>query len=177
MRGTLRGVEIRSDRVYRFPLPPEELWQVLVQVEEYPSWWPWVRRFDARALAPGDVWRGTIRPPLPYALRCTVALGTVVAPRLIEADVTGDLRGWGRLEVRPAVSGGPAPAAEVRVVTALAAVSLPVRLATRAVPALARWSHDWVLDTAARQFTAVLARGRARSPAPPAPPAGQLSLP
>jgi hypothetical protein len=150
-------VEIRSDRMYRFALAPAALWRQLLRVEDYPSWWPWVRRFDANALASGDVWRCTIQPPLPYALRCSLQLGAVIAPKLIEADVSGDLSGWARLEFREVAEPDQPAATDVRLVAVLAAASAPVRIASRLFPRLAHWGHDWVLDTAARQFATAVA--------------------
>jgi uncharacterized protein YndB with AHSA1/START domain len=149
------GVEIRSDRVYRFALSRSELWRLLTRVEDYSSWWPWVRQLDAAGLEPGDVWQCAIQPPLPYALRCSLRLRAVVEPELIEAEVTGDLVGVARIELQ-----GEGTETEVRVVSELAAASTPVRVASRAFPTLARWGHDWVLDTAARQFSAAVALER-----------------
>jgi uncharacterized protein YndB with AHSA1/START domain len=163
MRVSLAGVEITSDRTYRFDLSRPALWQRLTRADDYTSWWPWVRDCQVTELAVGEVWRFAIQPPLPYALRCAIDLRAVVEPELIEAEVTGDLRGWARVMMRDlprssATTDGEAPSeTEVRVVTELAAVSAPVRLASRAFPTLARWGHDWVLDTAARQFAAATA--------------------
>jgi uncharacterized protein YndB with AHSA1/START domain len=142
-------VRILSERRYRFAAPPPDVWAALADVDRYAAWWPWLRRFDAQALVPGVSWRCTIRPPLPYVLRCRIDLVTVEAPRLVSARVWGDLLG------RAAVSLGPSAeedSTDVRFVTALAARSLPARLGAKAFPATARRAHDWVFDAGARQF-------------------------
>lgn len=172
MRATLTSVKIRSDRVYRFPLPRPALWQALGALDEYPRRWPWLRRFDAAALAPGEEWHCTVQPPLPYALSCSLRIASVVEPELIEADITGDLSGSARVELRDdgdtRASGatdltGSTTAAgvtEVHLVTELAAASAAIRMVSRTFPSIARWGHDWVLDTAARQLSAALAPDR-----------------
>ncbi|MGH9210042.1 MAG: hypothetical protein ACRD2C_05100 [Acidimicrobiales bacterium] len=152
MRVTLAGVEITSDRTYCFEVSSPVLWGMLSRVDDYRSWWPWVRESRATKLAAGEVWQFAIQPPLPYALRCAIHIQAVVEPELIEAEVSGDLEGWARVMMRAGQM-----ETEVRVVTELVAVSAPVRIASRAFPSLARWGHDWVLDTAARQFAAAAA--------------------
>jgi hypothetical protein len=148
----VRRVEISSEHRYRFPAPPEAVWAGFAEVDRYPGWWPWLRSFDGRALAPGDSWACTIRPPLPYAIRCTISLAVVDHPRLVTARVTGDITGGARLSLSPAEVANPGPATDVVIASTLAATSLAARVGARALPRLARWGHDWVLDTAARQF-------------------------
>ena len=121
--------EIRSEHAYRFPTTPDVLWSALADVGAYPGWWPWLRAFDARALAAGDVWRCTISPPVPYAIRCDVEFMVVEPTSLVAALVTGDVVGEARLAI------GPAPARAL-------------------VPDVARRGHDWVFAAAARQFGA-----------------------
>lgn len=142
-------MRILSERRYRFLAPPPDVWAALSDVEHYASWWPWLARFDAEALAPGASWHCKIRPPLPYVLRCRIDLVTVEAPRLVSARVWGDLLG------RAAVSLAPSPhddGTDVRIAAALAAHSVPARMGARAFPGMARRAHDWVFDAGARQF-------------------------
>lgn len=143
-------MEVLSDRIYRLPLPREELWRRIAVVDDYRRWWPWLRQFDAGTLAVGEIWRGTLQPPLPYAITCDVRFETVVEPELIAASLTGDLDGQARIELR-----GETWGTQVRVVSRLRARGRLIRLVAQAIPSLARQGHDWVLDTAAHQFGAV----------------------
>ena len=140
-------MRIRSDRTYRFDRSPSEVWEAIGRVDQYQGWWPWLRRFDAEALAPGERWRCTIRPPVPYVLRITVDLDEVEPPRSISATVSGDIRGEAAVSLEETDSG-----CEVRLVSSLATDGQPLRSLTRWAPWLATFGHDWVLDTGLRQF-------------------------
>src|SRR5215207_4225533 len=65
------AVEIVSDRRYRFAVDREELWSALTRVQDYQSWWPWLRHFDGRAV----VVRGAAAAPIFAALRHRAAGG------------------------------------------------------------------------------------------------------
>src|SRR6187455_1324502 len=95
----LDRVRLRSDQRHRFEAAPEDLWSALVSVDHFQRWWPWLRRFCASGVQPGDVWMATVQPPLPYRVRFDLLLTEVVAPRLVAVDVTGDVEGAARLEV------------------------------------------------------------------------------
>jgi uncharacterized protein YndB with AHSA1/START domain len=161
-------MEISSNHTYRLPAPRTDVWRALAGVSAYPSWWPWLRQFSASALAEGDEWRCTIRPPLPYAIRCRVVLVEVLAPTLVVARVSGDIAGTARLSLEPVAGRGEpddlgGPGTDARIVSRLHARRLPARLLARVAPGVARWGHDWVFDTAARQFAAAgLGTGTAR---------------
>ncbi len=150
------GMEISSNHTFRFPLPRQAVWEALTGVGAYPSWWPWLRRFEATGLDEGAVWRCAIRPPLPYAIRCSVELTSVRAPELVVARVAGDIAGDARLDLTDLAGTAPAAATEARVTSRLEARRLPARVLARAAPPFARWGHDWVFTTAARQFAAAL---------------------
>lgn len=141
-------MRIRSDRTYHLPGRADDVWRRLARIEDYRSWWPWLRRFEARALAAGDVWRCTLRPPVPYAIRCDIALVDVEAPRLVTAALSGDLVGAARFELRDGRN-----RTDVRLVSDLAAARPALRMAARLLSAAARRGHDRLLD-AARQFAA-----------------------
>lgn len=155
---------------YRLAAPPAAVWAALAAVGDYPSWWPWLRRFDARALAAGEAWRCTIRPPLPYAVRCTIALGDVAAGARVAADVSGDVTGTAAVTLDRA----PGEATDVRIASELTARSLPARAASRVLPGIARRGHDWVFDTAAAQFAR--AHGWEVTPLPDGPVPGASPL-
>jgi hypothetical protein len=152
MRGNLVNAEIRSDRIYHFPMARSELWRLLGNVESYPDWWPWMKEFDAKRLRQGELWRCTIQPPLPYTLQGQVRLAVVIEPELIEAELTGDIAGWATLAFLE-----DGDHTQIRLHTELSASSAAIRVTSRTFPSLARWGHDWVLDTAARQLMAALA--------------------
>jgi uncharacterized protein YndB with AHSA1/START domain len=147
-------MEISSNHTYRFSLPRQAVWEALTGVSAYSTWWPWLRQFDGTALDEGAVWRCAIRPPLPYAIRCSVELTSVRAPELVVARVAGDIAGDARLDLTELAD--TAPGTEARITSRLQARRLPARLLSRVAPPAARWGHDWVFTTAARQFAAAL---------------------
>jgi len=140
-------VDVRSDRTHSFSSPPEHVWTALGRVDSYRRWWPWLRAFDAHGLVAGDRWDCTVRPPLPYALHFTVELHEVDEPRRIRATVSGDIRGTALVELTPTPDG-----CDVRLASILAPTGRPLRAVTRFTPWLARFGHDWVLNTGLGQF-------------------------
>jgi uncharacterized protein YndB with AHSA1/START domain len=142
-------VDVRSDRRYGFGVGPQELWAALVRVEEYPRWWPWLRDFRAHAFAPGARWECVVQPPLPYAVRFRLRLGDVVAPTYVTASIEGDIDGEARLDVSATATGS-----ELRLVSCLRPRSSLLRTVAGMVPPVARFGHEWVLDTGVRQFRA-----------------------
>ena len=140
-------MEVRSDRRYRFSLPPEDLWPLLTDVRSYRTWWPWLHDLDARAFADGERWSCVVRPPLPYSLRFGLSLHDVVAGHGAAAVIDGDIVGDARIELLPTHEG-----CEVRLVSRLAPSNQVLRsIAAVARPVVER-GHDWVLDTGLRQF-------------------------
>jgi hypothetical protein len=146
-------VEIVSDRTYTFDHPRELVWSSIGAIDAYPRRWPWLRDFDASGLEPGAIWTCAIQPPLPYTLRIRLDITEVEPGRLVSATVGGDLRGRATVELR----GDDAPCA-VRVMSRLTPSNRVMGMAARLVAPVARWGHDWVLDTGARQFAADLGR-------------------
>jgi uncharacterized protein YndB with AHSA1/START domain len=141
-------MHIASDRSYRFAADPEELWDRIAAVEDFSTWWPWLRRFDGRALAPGDRWRCTVQPPLPYSLSFTIAIREVEPARRVAATISGEVQGTAELTIEPHDEGG----CTARLQSRLAPQSRflqGIALVARPVVSL---GHDWVLDTGARQF-------------------------
>jgi Polyketide cyclase / dehydrase and lipid transport len=142
-----RGVELGRDRSYRFPMLPDALWSALADTGDYRRWWPWLVDLQADGLVAGEVWRCTIRPPLPYALQFVIHLDDVVRPTLVTAHISGDITGTARLDVAPHGNG-----CDVQLTSTLA----PGRRTLGVIESLARpiirRAYDWVLDTGARQF-------------------------
>ena len=140
-------MQVHSDRSYHFAHPPGAVWAAIGRVESFQDWWPWLRRFEATGLVRGDRWACTIRPPVPYALELTVTLDEVEEPSRIEATVSGDISGHATVSLDPVADG-----TRVRLVSSLRPTGQPLRAVTRLAPWLARFGHDWVLDTGLGQF-------------------------
>lgn len=140
-------MRVRSDRTYRFDVTPDAFWAASSAVEQYRRWWPWLRSFDAAALAEGQVWACVVQPPLPYTLRFDLTLEEVVEPSLVRATVTGDIVGSATLEIE-AVAGG----CEVNLRSTLSPRNDVLRVAATVARPIVRFGHDWVLDTGVRQF-------------------------
>jgi uncharacterized protein YndB with AHSA1/START domain len=140
-------VHVRSDRRYRFPVTTEQLWQRLGETADYRRWWPWLRHFEAGSLQTGEIWSCTVQPPVPYVLRFRIALEEVRPPALVVATVDGDIVGHARLETVP-----QGESCEVRLVSELSPGNRYLQTVARFAAPLARFGHDWVLDTGARQF-------------------------
>jgi hypothetical protein len=145
------GGLIRSDRRWHFEADPPTVWAAMTDHGSYRSWWPWLSRLDADAFAPGERWRCTVQPPLPYTLRFTLQLDAVEAPRFAAATVSGDITGTARVSLEPDGDG-----TAVRLESELAPANPFLRGVARVAFPVVRFGHDWVLDAGARQF-----RGRA----------------
>lgn len=141
------GVPIRTERTVRVEAPPDEVWAVLHRVGDYPSWWRWLRRFDARALAVGERWRCTIRPPLPWTLQVDVLL-VAVADGRVDAAVSGDVTGVASVTVEADPAGG----SRILLDATLDAVGGATALLHRVAPGASRWAHDRVVDAAVTGF-------------------------
>jgi hypothetical protein len=141
------SVRVRSDRHYRFDVPPQRLWERMTAVDEYRTWWPWLHGLDADRFEPGASWTCVIQPPLPYTLRFDLRLVAVEAPTLAIARLEGDIVGDAQLDVVAAGAG-----AQARLVSDLAPGNRMLRAVAGVARPLARFGHDWVLDTGARQF-------------------------
>jgi len=142
-------VEIRSERRWGFDVGPATLWDAIAGVEDYRQWWPWLRRFEAKGLVTGDTWDCVVQPPLPYSIRFRVAIDEIEPERLVAATVSGDVTGHARLEIDERDVG-----CEARLVSSLTPGSGSLRLVAMLARPIARFGHDWVLDTGAHQFVA-----------------------
>jgi Polyketide cyclase / dehydrase and lipid transport len=140
-------VRLRSDQRHHFDAAPNELWAAMVNVDQFQRWWPWLRRFDASGVGRGDVWRATVQPPLPYRVSLDLLLTEVSAPLVVAVDVTGDIEGSARLEVHPNASGS-----ELHFTSELTPTSSLLRTVARFAPPIARYGHEWVLNTGLAQF-------------------------
>ena len=88
---------------WSIPLPRDELFDVLADVEHYPTWWPQVR---AVLKVNEDTAHVVVRSVLPYSL--DLVLVRAVEDRsagLLEVRVHGQLEGWSRWTLRRTGSG------------------------------------------------------------------------
>jgi len=118
-------------------------------VSRYRKWWPWLRQFEAAALAEGEQWRCEVQPPVPYPVRFRVQIGHIEAPPLVCAAVSGDVVRAATLTIE---EGGAGCTATLR--SSLAPGNRALQVISRFDPPIARFGHDWVLDSGARQFIA-----------------------
>jgi hypothetical protein len=135
------------DREWEFDAPPEHLWAALARTDDYTTWWPWLRSFDAPALLEGATARCSIRSPLPYSLSVTITVLHVVEGELVETRVGGDLTGPARLEIVPRHDGS---AARLRWRLELAG-GFARTIAGVGRP-LAAWAHDAIVAMGVEQF-------------------------
>jgi hypothetical protein len=154
---------------YELPLPCESVWSLIGQVQGFRSWWPWLRQFEGQGLAVGDEWRCTVQPPVPYLVRFRVVIDHVEAPTLVRARVLGDVVGDATLTLEASSetpgfgsgsssNGNGRPDGVVgcvaRLESSLAPGNRALAVVSRFAAPVARFGHDWVLDSAARQFIA-----------------------
>ena len=142
------GGRLRTDRSYPLDEPAGRAWDALTRVDEYQRWWPWLRRFDAGALAPGERWQARIRVPMPWSLRFTVDIEAVDAPERVVATLTGDIEGTATVTLEPRGA-----AATIRLRSDLAPRHRLLRWVNTLAPSVSRRLHDRVVDKAFRQFT------------------------
>jgi len=140
-------VRFESDRSYHLPMSPWAVWDEVSKLDDFRTWWPWLRHFEGTRLVEDDVWRCTVRPPLPYAVRFEVSLDEVRPPSSVRASLAGDVVGEARLSITSAEEGS-----EVRLVSSLEPGNGLLRALARVAAPVARYGHDWVFDTGARQF-------------------------
>jgi uncharacterized protein YndB with AHSA1/START domain len=134
---------------YDLPLPREDAWSLISDVSSYRNWWPWLRVFDAAALASGEEWRCEVQPPVPYLVRFRVVIEDVETAVRVSASVVGDVVGNATLRFEDTTEGCVAT-----LDSTLAPGNTALRMVSRFAGPIARFGHDWVLDSGARQFIA-----------------------
>ena len=131
---------------YQLPLPRQDVWRLISDVLlVYRARW----RFDAAALAEGEEWRCQVQPPVPYVVRFGVTIGQVEAAALVRATVSGDVVGDATLTLEDADVG-----CATTLHSSLAPGNAALRLVSRFAAPVARFGHDWILDSGAHQFIA-----------------------
>lgn len=95
------------------------VWQLLTDVEAWPSWWRYVRaarRIERAPTSPlGDVVELDWGSALPYGLRLAVTTEVAERPHRLQGRARGDLRGSGTWVLEPVPAAGPQHASAVDV--------------------------------------------------------------
>lgn len=93
----------------KFGAEPKRVWDGLIQVPEWPSWWKWLERVDVMDRGDADglgaVFRQCIATPLFYKLTWQTEIVERVDPTFIQLDSSGDLQGVGQFRLRDAEQG------------------------------------------------------------------------
>lgn len=84
---------------WRLEAPLPAVWQCIERVQDWPRWWPSVRRVETlvpgRADGVGAIRRLSWRTALPYDLTFDVEVTRVVPQAVIEGRASGELEGAG----------------------------------------------------------------------------------
>ena len=141
----------RFENHWRLPLERSRLFEVLADVESYPTWWPQVR---AVARVDADTAHVVARSLLPYSLDL-VLTRAVEDPDtgVLEARIGGELDGWSRWTLHE-TGGHTAVRYEQEVVTPGALMRAASQVARPALVA----NHAWMMRGGRR---GLLRRGRA----------------
>ena len=150
---TARAGEVTTDRWFTFPAAPDAVWEALRHTDLYPQWWPWLTGFEADGLHPGATWQCAVRSPLRTTLRFRLLIDAA-ADLCVVARLDGDLAGAARITLQAADSGDTRLRLEARV----RPCTEPVATLARLAPPVARWSHDRIVESGARQFADALGR-------------------
>ena len=140
-------MRIGSDHRFAFAANPVTVWRAMAAVDQYRTWWPWLRSFDGTELRAGERWRCEVRPPLPYTVRFVVVLEEVVPVQRVRSSIEGDIVGTADLALVASGDGS-----ELRLRSELAPANSVLRSLGRLARPLAQHGHDWVITTGARQF-------------------------
>jgi Polyketide cyclase / dehydrase and lipid transport len=137
----------------------DTVWDALTSVEDWPTWWSWLKRIDviresASADGVGAIYRNQVRAPAGYGMAYDTEIGGIDPKRRIDVISSGDIVGRGRF----LVSDGGSDGTEV---SFLWLVETPKRwmnlLAPIARPAFT-WNHDKLM-TAFGEGLAATTRG------------------
>jgi hypothetical protein len=90
-----------------------------------------------------------VQPPVPYAVRFRVLIEHIEAPVVVRAKVSGDVVGEAILSLEDGNAG-----CRATLQSSLASGTTALQLVSRFGGPIARFGHDWVLDSGARQFVA-----------------------
>jgi mannose-6-phosphate isomerase-like protein (cupin superfamily)/uncharacterized protein YndB with AHSA1/START domain len=146
-----RGLLRAASREYVFvdewdvAAAPEPTFAALADARTYPDWWRPVY-LDVEADGPpelGKVSRQHFKGRLPYHLRTRSRIVRLEPPRVVAAEVDGDLRGHGTWTLTP-IAGGT----HVRFDWRVHADRALLRLLTPLLRPAFRWNHNWAIARA-----------------------------
>ncbi len=88
-----------------FQAPMERVWEELMDVKSWPTWWPSWRKATYRGSEPklqvGSLIDNEVRGNLPYSLFFTLEVTLLQPPQLWEMKSSGDLVGTGKFVLEP----------------------------------------------------------------------------
>ena len=128
--------------------PVDAVWKALVDVEAWPSWWPYVRRVQTlragqrggAAEGIGAIRRITWGSRLPYGFTLEVEAIESQRHRRLAGRATGGLEGTGVWELQPEGS-----TTRVRYTWTLALNTRWMRIAAPLMAPAFRWNHEGVM--------------------------------
>lgn len=95
--------EYRFDETWHLDAPPEQVWPFIIDLPNYPKWWPQflevTRLNDLDGI--GALVSVHVRAALPYHMNFDLELVRQIRPRLSEVRCSGDLNGWMRWDFYP----------------------------------------------------------------------------
>ncbi|CCH76097.1 Putative cyclase (fragment) [Nostocoides japonicum T1-X7] len=92
---------------WRLVAPPRLVFDLLRDVEHYPTWWREIRRVERIDEASGIAW---VRSLLPYRLRLVITREVEDLPTgMLRVGIRGDLEGYAEFRVPTPVDGPPRP--------------------------------------------------------------------
>jgi uncharacterized protein YndB with AHSA1/START domain len=141
--------------------PIEAVFDAIADARTYTDWWQPVY-LEAEADGPPEVGRVChmyFKGRLPYRLRTRSEIVRLEPPRLVEANVTGDLRGRGVWTLTPK-NGGTHVEFDWRVY----ADRPLVRRLTPVLRPLFRWNHNWAIARATEGLEPYARQRAASSP-------------
>jgi len=150
-RGVLRLADLASNE-YEFvdewdvDAPMDAVHAAVGNAGTYPDWWR-PTYLDVRTEGEpgvGQLNHHHFRGPLPYTLKATTRTTRYEPPRLVETDVTGDLRGTGIWTLTPTPDGRT----HVRFDWRVAADRPFLRILTPVLRPAFRWNHNWAIARA-----------------------------
>jgi hypothetical protein len=137
---------------WRLPAPPAEVYDVLADVEQYPEWWPQVRRARRLDELSGEL---TCRSLLPYDVVFVMHRELEdPAGRVLRARMSGDLNGSSQWTVTP---DGPGCRAVFDEDVSVGSGAL--RVANRFPRPALRFNHDLMMRSGERGLRQYLRRG------------------
>jgi uncharacterized protein YndB with AHSA1/START domain/mannose-6-phosphate isomerase-like protein (cupin superfamily) len=125
--------------------PPEAVFDAISDARTYPVWWrPVYIGVDAEGEpAPGKTSRQHFKGRLPYHLHTESTIVRLERPHVVEAGVSGDLRGHGRWTLTPTATG-----THVRFDWQVFADKRLLRMLTPLLKPAFRWNHNWAIARA-----------------------------